>query len=120
MLVDKGVPVVILADVMHSDENLFPEPKRFDPDRHTAEARAQRHPYAFLPFGEGPRVCIAERLALLEMRLALATLLRDFAFAVGPGYEDEVQLDPKAFFPRPKNGFKLRVLVRCAPSGSPD
>nr|WIM33114.1 putative cytochrome P450 monooxygenase [Megalurothrips usitatus] len=112
VLIEKDMPIFIVSDAMHTDENIFPEPQRFDPDRFSAENRSQRHPYSFLPFGEGPRICIAERFALLEMKLALAVLLRDFTFSTGPSFEADAELDPSAFFPRPKNGFKLRVEAR--------
>ncbi|KAE8748194.1 Cytochrome P450 CYP6 [Frankliniella occidentalis] len=112
LTVEEGREVLVVASVNNTDEDIFPEPARFDPDRHTAENRKRRHPYAFLPFGEGPRACIAERFALLEMQLALAVLVRAFRFSPGPRYEREVQLDTKTIFHSPKNGFPLKVEVR--------
>ncbi|XP_034239116.1 cytochrome P450 6a2-like [Thrips palmi] len=112
VVVEEGVAVTIMSATMHRDPALFPDPERFDPDRHTAEARDQRHPYAFIPFGEGPRMCVAERFAMLELKLALATLLRDFEFSRGPKFEVEPALDPKAFFPRPVNGFPMLIQNR--------
>ncbi|KAJ1530172.1 hypothetical protein ONE63_005103 [Megalurothrips usitatus] len=113
LLIEKDMPLFIVLDAMHTDESVFPEPQRFDIDRHSAENRSQRHPYAFLPFGEGPRICIAERFAMLEMKLALAVLLRDFTFSAGANFEADPELDPSTIFPRPKNGFKLRVEARA-------
>ncbi|KAE8750940.1 Cytochrome P450 CYP6 [Frankliniella occidentalis] len=110
--VEKGQMVFILTQMASMDENQFPEPQRFDPDRHTREAKDARHPYAFQPFGEGPRICIAERFALLEMKLALALLIRDFVFTPGPSFESEVELDGTAIFPKAKNGFRMQVTPR--------
>ncbi|KAE8736898.1 Cytochrome P450 CYP6 [Frankliniella occidentalis] len=112
LTVEKGRGVLVVGSVNNMDEDIFPEPARFDPDRHTAANRNNRHPYAFLPFGEGPRACIAERFALLEMQLALAALLRDLRFSPGPNYEREVQLDTRSIFHSPKNGFLLKVDPR--------
>ncbi|KAK3912736.1 Cytochrome P450 6a2 [Frankliniella fusca] len=112
LVIDKGQLVFLLTSMNAVDENYFPDPMRFDPDRHTPEAKEMRHPYVFLPFGEGPRNCIAERFALLEMKIAFAMLVRDFVFTPGPRYESDVELDKKSFFPRPKNGFHLQVAAR--------
>jgi len=42
----------------------------FNPENFSKEAKAKRHPYTFLPFGQGPRSCIGMRFALLEMKIA--------------------------------------------------
>ncbi|KAK3912737.1 putative cytochrome P450 6a14 [Frankliniella fusca] len=113
LTIEKGQLIFIMAQIAAMDENNFPDPTRFDPDRHLPEVKETRHPYTFLPFGEGPRNCIAERFALLEMKLALAMLLRDFVFSNGPSHKEEVELDPKAFFPMPKDGIVLQVTARA-------
>nr|KAG5685419.1 hypothetical protein BaRGS_008714 [Batillaria attramentaria] len=69
-----GIPVLSI----HRDPAIWPDPMKFDPERHTPEARATRHPFAFLPFGMGPRNCIGMRLAQLEIRMAIATILQHF------------------------------------------
>lgn len=112
VLIDKDMRVMVVTSALHRDPHAFPQPDVFDPERHSAESRAGRHPCAFLPFGEGPRACIAERFAILEMALCLAMLLRDFAFAPGPGFERHVLIDEKSMFPKAKNGFRLRVRTR--------
>lgn len=120
LVVEKGTTVVVPAVMIHMDPDVFPEPSRFDPDRHTAEAQAGRHPYAFLPFGEGPRVCIASRFALMELRLALAVLLRDFEFRPGPKFEHEIELDMSHQLPTPKNGIPICVIARKHVDSSED
>ena len=55
--------------------------------RFTPEEKAKRHPLAHLAFGWGPRNCIGMRFALLEMKLALISVLRKYKFVRAPETE---------------------------------
>lgn len=61
MKVDKGTNVIISNFSFHKDPEYFPDPEKFDPDRFSKENIESRHPFTFLPFGEGPRICIGNR-----------------------------------------------------------
>ncbi|MDZ8184119.1 MAG: cytochrome P450 [Nostoc sp. ChiSLP02] len=56
----------------HQRDDLYPNPKEFQPERFLEK---QFSPYEFLPFGGGSRVCIGANFALFEMKLILATIL---------------------------------------------
>lgn len=84
--VPKGVMVLPFIHGLHREPDLWPDPQVFDPGRFEAEAAKGRHPSAHIPFGGGPRKCIGSGMAILQMLLILAALIRRYDFElVGPG-----------------------------------
>jgi cytochrome P450 len=76
--VPEGALVMLPQWVIHRDPRYYDEPERFDPDRWLPERAADRHGYAFFPFGGGPRSCIGRQFSLLEARLILGVLCQRF------------------------------------------
>uniref|UniRef100_A0A8K9Y0T1 Thromboxane-A synthase n=1 Tax=Oncorhynchus mykiss TaxID=8022 RepID=A0A8K9Y0T1_ONCMY len=74
----KGATLEIPAGYLHYDPENWAEPEKFITDRFTAEAKASRHPFVYLPFGAGPRSCMGMRLAQLEIKMALVHVFRKF------------------------------------------
>jgi len=93
--------------LLHRDARFFPEPGRFDPDRFLATG--EMHPFAYFPFGIGPRRCIGEGFALMEGALALSTILRRWEIELLP--DTKLVLDPKVTL-RPR--FPVLVRVKAA------
>ncbi|MEL6495225.1 MAG: cytochrome P450 [Cyanobacteria bacterium J06623_7] len=61
--------------LMHQRADIFPEPERFKPERFLER---EFDAYEFFPFGGGKRRCIGEALAMLELKLALATIVSEY------------------------------------------
>jgi cytochrome P450 len=71
-----GTQVLMSQWVVHRDPGIWEEPERFDPDRWLDGRAADKPRFAHFPFGGGPRTCIGDKFAGLEIRLALATILQ--------------------------------------------
>ncbi len=80
-----GDTVVLPIYALHRHHDLWPDPDRFDPGRFADPKAIDR--FAYLPFGDGPRICIGANFALQEAVIILATLLARFRFRPVPGKE---------------------------------
>ncbi|CAD7087170.1 unnamed protein product [Hermetia illucens] len=68
-----NVPIYVIL----KDPKLFPEPEKFDPDRHLLEnSNDKTNPYSYIPFSAGPRNCIGQKFAMLEMKSTVSKMLR--------------------------------------------
>ena len=74
---------------IHRDPQYWENPEKFDPDRFSEENKDQRHRYAFIPFSIGPRQCIGNNLATLEMKILLIYILQNFRVICDPKSVEE-------------------------------
>lgn len=107
--VPPGTTIGLYPWVTHRDSRFYEDPVTFQPDRWTDSFEGTRHPFAYFPFGGGPRRCLGERFALQEVKLVVATLYQNVHFeALG---SEELSLDP-ALTLRPDDGLDMRVHDR--------
>lgn len=76
--VPAGSLVLVYQWLLHRDPRFFDDPESFDPDRWTGAFERELHPFAYLPFGGGPRRCIGEGLATMELELVVATIAQRY------------------------------------------
>jgi len=107
-----GFPMPANTDVLISPylvqrhPAFWPNPERFDPDRFLPAAAELRNRFAYLPFGLGPRACIGEHLALVEMHTHVATLAHRFALELAP--DQVIELEPQV-------NLRIRHPLRMIP-----
>ncbi len=65
---------------MHRHRDLWDRPEAFDPARFAPDRAAGQDRYQHLPFGAGPRVCVASNFAMMQAQIILSTLLARYRF----------------------------------------
>jgi len=106
----RGSWIFIAPYVVHHDARNFPDPEVCDPERFAPGRIDEISPYAYIPFGGGPRICIGNALATMQIVLMAATVLQHFQVTLdqdAPESEMEIVL-------RPKGGLHVHVSPRHA------
>jgi cytochrome P450 len=97
-----GSTVLVSPYVTHRNPRFWEVPDVFDPERFKPEHAKDRSPYAYFPFGGGPRKCVGNGFAMMEGRLVLATLAQRYRLRPVPG--QRVELEPIVTL-RPKHSI---------------
>lgn len=91
-----GMPVYICTFGMSRDEKYFSEPLKFNPDRFSVE-NIKNIPPVYYPFGEGPKICVGERLAFIQIKVGVINILKDFRIEMTKNTPVEIEFLKKAF-----------------------
>jgi len=102
-------PVPVYLYGLHHAPELWDAPEEFRPARFAKDAPNPPAPYAYLPFGGGPRLCIGNQFSLTEMQLVLLETLRRFDVEWVP--QPPVELQPLVTL-RPRDGITVRFRLR--------
>lgn len=101
-----GTNVVVAFSLVHEDQDLYPEPFCFRPERwETFSPRGNE----FMPFGGGIRRCIGATLALLEMKIVVATLVSNYRFLLPDDAPESEQVVRRNVTMAPKSGIPLII-----------
>lgn len=101
----KSVLLISIYGV-HRNPKYYPNPTTFDPDRFSPEAVKARPKYAYMPFGAGPRMCIGNHFAMMEMQLLLAMMVQRFDFEL----LNELPVEGDAMITlSPREGIKMNL-----------
>ena len=104
--VPKGMIITISPHVIHRDPRWYADPDTFRPERFSKENEKLLPKYAYLPFSNGPRVCIGNTFATMEAILILATIAQRYRLSLVPGQS----VIPQATLTlRPKHNLQMAL-----------
>lgn len=105
VLIPRGATLLVSPWTLHRHPAHWRDPERYDPSRF---ARSKPRKGSFIPFGAGPRACVGDHFAMLEITAVLSVLLRRFALELPADYV----LRPRA---RLTVGLRGGLPTRLAP-----
>lgn len=101
-----GTEIFVNTFELHRNPKYWSNPDVFDPDRFAPDKKTEIEKFAFLPFSEGPRICIAMRLALLQTKAYLATIIRNYTLELSSKTPQEpFKIMPGKFLTTPVDGL---------------
>ncbi|XP_064542658.1 probable cytochrome P450 6d2 [Drosophila montana] len=109
--IKKGTPILISLFGIHRDPSYFPNPDDYDPHRFDADVMNYDQT-AYMPFGEGPRHCIALRMGKVNAKVAVAKILANFDLIEAPRKEVKFRFDPAPVL-LPEGGLHVRLVKRA-------
>jgi cytochrome P450 family 110 len=107
--IPKGIMLSPCIYLVHHREDIYPEPKRFKPERFLER---QFSPYEYFPFGGGNRRCIGAAFAMFEMKLVLAKMLSRYSLELAQ--KGPILAVRRGLTIAPKGGVRLRVKARLS------
>ncbi|CAG9827990.1 unnamed protein product [Diabrotica balteata] len=108
LVIEPGISLSIPLFSIHRDPEYYPNPEEFDPERFNEENKAKRHPFAFMPFGEGPRTCIGLRFGKIQSKVGLCFVLKNYKVTLNEKTKLPIKYD-MGFISSAKGGVWLNL-----------
>ncbi|KAL1462040.1 hypothetical protein MTO96_043252 [Rhipicephalus appendiculatus] len=108
-LIKKGTSVMVPTYQLHYDPKFWENPEKFIPERFSPENKDCINPTVYQPFGLGPRICLGQRLAQVELASATTHVLRHYRITLGAAQKDDLELDTYSYLAVPKEVIRIRL-----------
>ena len=107
--VEPGTQVIIPVHALQVDPQYWSDPEVFDPERFNEDRKKSIVKMTFLPFGEGPRMCVGMKMGMLQVKSCLATLLNKYKLELSNKTQLPLKLSPYAFVTVPIGGLWVHI-----------
>lgn len=114
-VMEKGTAIIIPVLGLQRDPKYYPNPDKFIPERFNSQNVKPFDEMPYMPFGDGPRVCIGLRLGKLQAKVGLILMLQNYNYHLTDNTRmGELKMSAKTFVLTPIDGVNLRMTPRAA------
>lgn len=104
-IIEKGTSIIIPVLGLQRDPKFYPNPNDFEPERCLGEV-----PY--MPFGDGPRACIAVRMGKIHAKVGLVMILQKSCVDLQDNAPRDLKMSPNDFVMTANDGIHLKIKTR--------
>uniref|UniRef100_A0A1B6L6W5 Cytochrome P450 n=1 Tax=Graphocephala atropunctata TaxID=36148 RepID=A0A1B6L6W5_9HEMI len=112
LVIEKGTRILVPVFSLHHDPQYFPDPEKFDPERFSLENKPKIVQGTYLPFGDGPRICIGLQFSMIEMKFALCKIMPKFEFTLSNRTAYPIRFKKGVPLLGPEDGVWLNISRR--------
>ncbi|KAJ0175351.1 hypothetical protein K1T71_009492 [Dendrolimus kikuchii] len=109
---EKGLIVHLPVQYIQNNPKIWPQPEVYRPERFYEEEKHKVQTCSYMPFGEGPRVCIGKRFAKMQMLTGLITIFKKYRITLGNEAPTKIEFNTATFTTSPKQNIFLKFVER--------
>ncbi|KAJ8941634.1 hypothetical protein NQ318_010660 [Aromia moschata] len=109
VVIEPGTGLYIPIASLQSDPEYYPNPDVFDPERFSEENKAKRPPCTFIPFGDGPRMCIGMRFGVMQSKVGLIKVIKNFRVTLNEKTITPIKLESRTAIASVKGDVWLNI-----------
>ncbi|KAJ3637984.1 hypothetical protein MTP99_001399 [Tenebrio molitor] len=107
VIIEAGTPVILPVYGLHRDPKYFDDPNSFKPERFIGTNKEKIVKYTYMPFGEGPRACLGQRFGILQIKMGIAYVIKNFEVSVNGRTKSPMKYNPIYFMTIPNDPLWL-------------